>query len=55
MVSLAIEVQDMANVHNLMVVPSPRRVPTARRPSGSETKLPASRYTPSGMGMFTIR
>lgn len=39
MVSLAIEVQDMANVHNLMVVPSPRRVPTAREMAAFVARL----------------
>jgi len=39
MVSLAIEVQDMAHVQSLMVVPSPRRVPTAREMAAFVARL----------------
>ena len=39
MVSLAIEVQDMANVHKLLVVPSPRRVPTAKEMAAFVARL----------------
>jgi hypothetical protein len=39
MVSLAIEVQDMASVHNMLVVPSPRRVPTAKEMAAFMSRL----------------
>ncbi len=39
MVSLAIEVADMATVHNLLVVPSPRRVPTAKEMAAFVARL----------------
>ena len=48
MVSLAIEVQDMATVHNLLVVPSPRRVPTAKEMAAFVARLaPIEMATPS--------
>lgn len=48
MVSLAIDVQDMANVHNLLFVPSPRRVPTAREMAAFVARLaPIEMATPS--------
>jgi hypothetical protein len=39
MVSLAVEVHDLANVHNLLVVPSPRRVPTAKEMAAFVARL----------------
>ncbi len=39
MVSLALEVADLANVHNLLVVPSPRRVPTAKEMAAFVARL----------------
>ena len=48
MVSLAVEVHDLANVHNLLVVPSPRRVPTAKEMAAFVARLaPIEMATPS--------
>lgn len=48
MVSLAVEVHDLANVHNLLVVPSPRRVPTTKEMAAFVARLaPIEMATPS--------
>lgn len=48
MVSLAIEVQDLSKVHTMMVVPSPRRVPTAKEMAAFVSRLaPIEMATPS--------
>ena len=39
MAALAIEVQDMARVHSLLVVPSPRRIPTSKEMAAFVSRL----------------
>jgi len=48
MVSLAVEMQDVSNVHAMLVVPSPRRVPTAKEVAAFVSRLaPIEMATPS--------
>lgn len=48
MVSLAVEVQDVANMHHMFVVPSPRRMPSAKEVAAFVARLaPIEMATPT--------